>query len=148
MTSNGDTTLYMLGDRGQTVDGSANDVRGREVKDADGAGMGTMDDLVRDGEEAKVRFLRVDHGGFLGFGQKQTLIPVDAVIKVTEDAVFVSLDRDRVASAPGYAPDLVDDRAYHSSLYSHFGYETYWGAGYRYPVGLGVLPMTPPPARG
>ncbi|OFE18366.1 hypothetical protein BA895_12080 [Humibacillus sp. DSM 29435] len=138
MTSNDDTTLYALGDRGQTIDGSANDVRGREVKDADGAGIGTIDDLLIDGPESKVRFLLVEHGGILGFGQSKTMIPVDAVTNVTEDAVFVDLSKDRVASAPGYAPDLVHDRTYHASIYNHFGYEPYWGAGYLYPVGLGM----------
>jgi len=36
MTMNDNATLYILGDHGQTVDGAANDVRGREVKDKDG----------------------------------------------------------------------------------------------------------------
>ncbi|MEO6999506.1 MAG: PRC-barrel domain-containing protein [Terracoccus sp.] len=148
MTSNDDSTLYTLGDRGQTVDGSANDVRGLEVKDSDGASMGTVADLLIDGRESKVRFLLVEHGGLLGFGKTKTLIPVDAVTQVTEDAVLINLSRDRVASAPGYAPHLVNDREHHSSIYSHFGYEPYWAPGYRYPVGLGVglgiLPMSHP----
>lgn len=138
MSSNDGSTLYMLGDHGQTVDGSINDVRGRKVEDADGVGIGTVEDLVMDGEEAKVRFLLLEHGGILGFGQKKTMIPVDAVTKVDQDTVFVDLSKDRVASAPGYAPDLVADRVYHSSLYSHYGYPPYWGPGYRYPSGMGV----------
>ncbi len=137
MASNDDNaTLYTLGDRGHTVDGSANDVRGREVKDKDGEGIGKIADLLVDDREEKVRFLLVEHGGFLGFGETKTLIPVDAVTKITEQEVFIDQSRERVAGAPGYAPHLVDDRPYHTSIYTHYGYEPFWGGGYAYPPRL------------
>ena len=131
MTSNDDNaTLYTLGDRGQTVDGSNDDVRGREVKDKDGEGIGKVADLLVDDREEKVRFLLVEHGGFLGFGDTKTLIPVDAVTKITETEVFIDQSRDRVASVPSYDPSLVDDRPYHASIYNHYGYTPYWGQRY------------------
>jgi len=68
MTQNQTASLYTLGDRGQTVDGAANDVRGRQVKDNNGDGVGKLADLLVDDQEDKVRFLLVEHGGFLGFG--------------------------------------------------------------------------------
>ncbi|PZS28053.1 MAG: PRC-barrel domain-containing protein [Pseudonocardiales bacterium] len=148
MTSNDNATLYTLGDRGQTVDGSANDVRGREVKDKDGNGIGKVAELLVDDREEKVRFLVVEHGGFLGFGETKTLIPVDAVTKITEDEVLINQSRDRVAAAPGYDPDLVDDRPYHSSVYGHYGYAPFWGGGYMYPMGLGLVRGSTPQARG
>ena len=138
MTENPNVTLYMLGEHGRTIDGSANDVRGREVKDKNGDGIGKVAALLLDDRENKVRFLLVEHGGFLGFGETKSLIPVDAVTKITEDDVFVDQSRERVAAAPGYTPDLVDDRPYHTSIYGHYGYAPYWGAGYRYPVGLDI----------
>ncbi len=139
MTSNDNATLYTLGDRGQTVEGSGNDVRGREVKDKDGAGIGKVADLLIDDQEHKVRFLLVEHGGFLGLGEKKTLIPVDAIMKVTEYEVDIDQSGERVAAAPGYDPDLVDDRPYHASLYDDYGYAPYWGAGYTYPAtGMGI----------
>lgn len=141
-------TLYTLGDRGRTVDGSANDVRGREVKDKDGSGIGKVGDLLVDDREQKVRFLLVEHGGFLGFGDTKTLIPVDAITKITELGVFIDQSRDRVAAAPGYDPDLINNRPYHSSIYSNYGYAPYWGPGYIYPLGLwGMHPGSPPRAR-
>ena len=143
MTQNQNETLYTLGDRGQTVEGAANDVRGRQVKDNDGDGVGKIADLLVDDQEHKVRFLLVEHGGFLGFGQTKSLIPVDAITKITEDDVFVDQSHDRIAAAPGYNPDLIDDRPYQSSIYSHYGYGPFWGAGYAYP-GFGMLPMAPP----
>ena len=149
MTGNDDNaTLFTLGDHGQTVDGSANDVRGREVKDKVGNSVGKVGDLLVDDREDKVRFLLVEHGGFLGFGEKKTLIPVDAVTKITEDEVLIDQSRERVAAAPGYDPGLADDRPYHSSIYDHYGYAPYWGASYVYPMGLwGMAPGSPPPAR-
>ena len=145
MTSTDNATLYTLRDRGQTIDGSTHDVRGREVKDKDGAGIGRVADLLVDDREEKVRFLLVEHGGFLGFGEKTTLIPVDAVTKITEDEVFVDQSGERVAAAPGYDPDLVDDRPYHAGIYSHYGYGPYWGLGYMYPSAM--LPTSPPRSR-
>lgn len=149
MTGNDDNaTLYTLGDRGQTVDGSANDIRGRDVKDKAGNGIGKVGDLLVDDREKKVRFLLVEHGGFLGFGETKTLVPVDAITKITDDAVLIDQSRERVAAAPGYDPDLIDDRPYHSGIYGYYGYSPFWGPGYKYPMGLwGMHPGSPPPAR-
>lgn len=133
-----------MGDSGQTVDGPANDVRGYEVRDQTGNGIGKVADLLVDDAAEKVRFLVVERGGLFGFGETKTLIPVDTVTKITEDEVFVDQTRERVASAPGYAPHLVEDRPYQSSVYSHDGYMPYWGPGYLYPVGLAFLPMSDP----
>jgi sporulation protein YlmC with PRC-barrel domain len=140
MSSNDDNaTLYTLGDRGQTVDASAIDVRGREVRDEDGEGIGKVVDLLVDDRERKVRFLLVAHGGFFGFGDTKTLIPVDAVTEISEQEVFINQSRERVASVPGYTPDLVDDRQYHASIYSHYGYRPHWEEGYEYPPRLAFM---------
>ena len=119
MTQNYNATLYILGDRGQTVDQSTNDMRGRQVKDTNGDSIGKVADLLVDDQEKKVRFLLVEHGGFLGFGETKSWIPVDAVRKITEDDVLIDQSGERVAVAPGYDPDLVDDRPQQASLYSH-----------------------------
>ncbi|MDQ2757689.1 MAG: PRC-barrel domain-containing protein [Actinomycetota bacterium] len=149
MTSNDDNAvLHILGDHGHTIDGSANDVRGREVKDKDGEGIGKVADLLVDDLEDKVRFFLVEHGGFLGFGEKTSLIPVDAVTKITEDAVFIDQSRERVAAAPGYNPDLVNDRPHHASVYSHYGYTPSWVGGYLYPTGLWGIEPGPRPQAG
>jgi hypothetical protein len=79
-------------------------------------------DLLVDDQENKVRFLLVEHGGFLGFGETKSLIPVDSVTQITEDEVLVDESREPVAAPPGYDPDLRDDRPYHTSIYSHYGY--------------------------
>lgn len=136
--------VHLLGDRGLTVDGSANDIRGRRVKDKHGEGIGKVADLLVDDQENKVRFLLVEHGGFLGLGATTSLLPVDAITKITDDEVLVDQSREHVAAAPAYSPDLVDDRRHHASIYSHYGYAPFWGEGYMYPAGLAILPMSPP----
>jgi sporulation protein YlmC with PRC-barrel domain len=141
MAENHNATLYILGDRGQTIKGPGNDVRGRQVKDKNGDGVGKVADLLVDDRENKVRFLLVEHGGFLGFGETKSLIPVDAVTRIAQDDVFVDQSRERVATAPGYTPDLVDDRPYHSRIYGHYGYTPYWEAGDMYPSELAMLEM-------
>jgi len=98
-------TPYILGDRGQAIDGSDNDVRRRQVKDKNGDAIGEVDDFLVDDQDDKDRFLLVEHGGFLGFGETRSLIPVDAVTKVTRDDVHVGRSRER-DSAPRATPRI------------------------------------------
>ena len=134
-------TLRKLSDSDQTIDGPANDIRGRVVKDKNGEAIGKVHDLLIDDAEDKVRFLIVDHGGFLGFGETRSFIPVDAITRITDEDVQIDHSGGHVADAPQYDPDLVDDHSYHSSIYSHYGYRPYWEAGYTYPSELAMLAM-------
>jgi hypothetical protein len=65
-------------------------------------------------------------------GAKKFLIPVDAIVRITVDAVYINQSRERVAAAPAYDPTLTNER-YLNELYGHYGYLPYWGADYRYP---------------
>lgn len=126
-------TLRKLSDSDQTVAASEEDIRGRTVSAADGEELGKIDDLLIDDDEGKVRFLVVEHGGFLGLGQKKTFIPVDAVTRISEDHVFIDRSQKQVTDAPAYDPDLVDADDYYDRVYSHYGYTPFWGMGYAYP---------------
>jgi sporulation protein YlmC with PRC-barrel domain len=109
------------------------DIRGRKVKDAAGEEIGKVDDLLVDAEEQKVRFLEVASGGLLGLGETKSLIPVEAVARISDDEVHISHTLARVAAAPSYDPDL-RERKHLSEVYSYYGYGTpYWGLGYVYP---------------
>lgn len=125
-------TLVRLSDTDLTVADRAEDIRGRNVLDMSGEELGEVNDLLIDDRDHKVRFLEVSSGGFLGLGAKNFLIPVDAIMRITEDAVYINQSRERVASAPSYDPTLVDER-YLSEVYGHYGYPPYWGPDYRYP---------------
>ena len=131
MSSN--VRIVKLSDTDLMLADPAEDIVGRNVVAASGEDIGKVDDLMIDDVENKVRFVRVASGGILGLGQTKFLIPVDAITRVTGDNVFVDRDRDQVAAAPAYDPDLVDEE-YFEHLYGHYGYQPYWSAGYVYPA--------------
>ena len=81
-----------------------------------------MHDVFVDHREHTARFLLVEHGGFLGIDEKKSVIPVDAITRTTSDDVYINDTRDHVAEAPGYDPDLVNDRSYQSSIYAYPGF--------------------------
>ena len=126
-------TLVRLSDTDLTLADRAEDIRGRTALDMAGEELGEIDDLLIDEREQKVRFLEVKSGGFLGLGATKFLLPVDAITRITDDAVSINQSRERVAGAPTYDPTLVDER-YVSDVYSHYGYPPYWGPDYRYPA--------------
>jgi sporulation protein YlmC with PRC-barrel domain len=69
------------------------DLRGKDVYDAEGQRVGSVEDLYIDRREREVRFLEVGAGGFLGIGEKRFLVPVEAVVKVSEEWVTIEPDR-------------------------------------------------------
>jgi len=121
-------TLSRLRDNDKTVSSSDEDIRGRMVKDKDGQDLGKIDGLLIDDVEQKVRFMEVASGGFLGFGETKSLIPIEAITRITADEVHISHTREHVAGAPHYDPDLVTaeavaaDNAYFYGLYPYYGY--------------------------
>jgi hypothetical protein len=117
-------TLRKLQDLDRTVATPDEDIRGRMVKDKDGHELGRIDGLLVDAVGQKVRFMEVATGGILGLGQTKSLIPVEAITRVTDDEVYISHTREHVAGAPAYDPELVrEDSAYLSGLYPYYGYE-------------------------
>lgn len=126
-------TLSKLTGTGMTVVNATDDMRGRKVTDKDGKDIGQVHDVFVEHHEHKARFLLVDHGGFLGIDKKKSFIPVDAITRTTSDDVYINDIGDHIAEAPGYDPDLVNDRSYQSSIYSYYGCRPYWSAGYAYP---------------
>lgn len=126
--------LMKLSDTARTVAAGDEDIRGRDVKSRGGEDLGTVDDLLIDPEEDKVRFLVVASGGFLGLGETKSFIPVDAVSRITADEVHIDRAREEVAGAPVYNPDLVAERDYYENVYAYYGYPPYWAPGYVYPA--------------
>ncbi len=117
-------TLEKLRDVGRTVASSEEDIRGRMVKDKDGHNIGTIDGLLVDAEAGKVRLMEVASGGFLGLGATKSLIPVEAITRITDHDVFISHTREHVAGAPPYDPELVkQDAGYVAGLYPYYGYQ-------------------------
>ena len=129
MTGTRSAILIKLGDRGQTVADPAEDVRGRRVIDVDGTKVGRIADLLVDTQQRKVRFLRVEHGGVLGFGATVTFIPVEAVGQITADQVRIGRSSAHIADSPPYDPELIDQMPYYAGLYDYYGYLPFWAPG-------------------
>jgi sporulation protein YlmC with PRC-barrel domain len=131
------TTLLRLSETELTVANPAEDVRGRQVIAKDGETIGEVSDLIVDNRETHVRFLEVASGSLFGLGRQKSLIPVDAIIRISDDAVYINQTRQRISEAPPYDPDLihedVGDESYYGHVYRHYGYLPYWGPGYVYP---------------
>ena len=130
--------LTTLDDTDKVLANSGQDIRGRDVIAQDGDKIGKVDALLVDAQESKVRFIRIEAGGFLGIGEKKWLIPVDAITRIDRDNVYVDQTRQKITGAPVYDPDLVEtNEDYYPGLYSYYGYGPYWGAGYAYPTWWG-----------
>lgn len=125
--------LVALGDSGENI-AAEDDIRGRHVKDVDGEELGTVDDLLIDATERKVRFVVIASGGFLGLGAQKSYIPVDAVIGVGDEDVLIDQSRDHVRTAPAYDPELINDPAYNEGVLEYYGLSPFWSAGYVYPT--------------
>lgn len=117
-------TLKKLRDMGETVASDDVDIRGRMVKDKDGQDLGTIDGLLVDADAGKVRFMEVASGGFLGLGQTKSLIPIEAITRITDHEVHIGHTREHVAGAPPYDPELAAERDadYFFGLYPYYGY--------------------------
>jgi hypothetical protein len=98
------------------------------VKDKDGQDLGKIERLMIDDVEHRVRFMEVATGGFLGFGEQKSFIPVETITRITADEVHIDRTRAHVAGAPNYDPAVVtDDAGYFFSLYPYYGYAGYMG---------------------
>lgn len=132
-SAGGSSLLLPLSGSGRTIAGEEEDIREWTVRDAGGEELGTVDDLLIDEGEEKVRFLRVCHGGVLGIGAETFLLPIDAVTRLDDGVVHVAPDRSSVAGAPAYDPGLTED-SYYEDLYGYYGVGPFWSAGYTYPA--------------
>ena len=120
--------LVRLRDTDRTVSSSDEDIRGRMAKDKDGRDLGTIEGLLIDEAERKVRFMEVGSGGFLGLGESKSLIPVEAITRMTPDAVYIGHALEHVAGAPRYDPDLVHtELEYFFNLFPYYGYPPSFG---------------------
>jgi sporulation protein YlmC with PRC-barrel domain len=121
-------------------------VRGRKVLDNTGKNVGTVEGLMVDDVQNKVRFLQVECGGFLGLGATHVLIPVDAITRIGSDEVTIDRGGEHLRGAPRYDPALVDtaDERYWHGVYGYYGFAPFWGMGYMYPP----YPLLPPVAAG
>ena len=135
MTSQTPTVgLLALSDTDLKLDEAEQDIRGRTLADPHGQEIGEIKDLLVDTQERQVRFMVVGVGGFFGLGEKNVMVPVDAIASIDDHMVHVKEDGESVAGGPDYNPNLLLDREYHRDVYDWYGYPGFWTAGYTYPM--------------
>lgn len=100
--------IFSIRDSGMKIQDSSKDIRGRDVIDRNGEKLGTIDDLLMDDRESRIRFIQVAHGGFLGIRQEHFILPVNTIMKVEERQVHVDRVRDDIVRESTYAPELVE----------------------------------------
>jgi sporulation protein YlmC with PRC-barrel domain len=137
-------TLVRLTDTEKAISDPADDIRGRTVCDRNGQDLGSIEDLLIDSAEGKVRLLRVESDGILGLGATSTFIPVEAVREISDEKVRIDRSADVVAGAPRYDPEVVDasetgGTEYYRDVYNYYGYPPFWAPGY---VPPGRSPLT------
>ena len=127
--------LVRLGDTELVLAKAEEDIRGAGVVDSGGEELGKVESLFIDADERQVRLLEVSSGGLLGFGKEHRLIPVDAVVEVSDDRVVIGRTMAEIAKAPGYDPDLKEapEPQYFDDLYGYYGTTPFWTPGYRHP---------------
>jgi sporulation protein YlmC with PRC-barrel domain len=120
--------LVKLGDTDLMLSDPLQDVRGRKVIDSFGDDIGHVTELFIDNAERKIRFLQVGVGGFLGLGERQFLIPIEDVTRITEGTVHISHARDHVVKSPAFNPRLSrpHERDDWNPYYGHYGVSPYW----------------------
>src|ERR687897_1443302 len=107
--------LIRLGDSDFVSANPEDDLRSKDVYDAEGQRIGSVEDLYIDRKEREVRFLEVGTGGFLGIGEKRFLVPVESVVEVAEDRVTIEPGRTEKVEGPApfdtkVAPPRADEQ--------------------------------------
>jgi sporulation protein YlmC with PRC-barrel domain len=127
-------TLVSLRDSNLALADPADDLRGMTVVDPHQHRVGTVEDLVVDDDERRVRMLVVVSGGILGLGVSTRLVPVDAVIKV-DDRVHLAVSHTQVHDAT--YDDAVDATRGYRDICATYGYPPFWASGDVHPYFLG-----------
>ena len=82
------------------------------MKNTDGTEIGKVDDLLIDNDDRRVCFVRVESGGFLGMGETQVFIPIDAITTITDVDVWIDQSHEHVSRVPRHQPHLVTEQRY------------------------------------
>jgi sporulation protein YlmC with PRC-barrel domain len=85
----------------------ANKVIGLAVRNSSGEKLGDIQDLVIDSATGKIRYAALEHGGFLGIGEKLFAVPWDdlklSVNQSGRDMHFVlNVPKEALGNAPGF----------------------------------------------
>lgn len=124
MTDRTDTGfgLVRLSDSEFVLEDETQDIRGLDVHDTNGEEIGSVEGLYVDEEERSVRFLDVSAGGFLRLGDKNFLLPAEAIREINEDGVVVDQSRQKVVDSPPFDASVMPEPPYQRDIYNYYGY--------------------------
>lgn len=106
----------------------ASDVRDTTIYNKSDEEIGTINDLVLDGENGRIRFAVVAVGGFLGMGETDVMVPWNAFRRRPnhdEADMHLTLDvsREQLEKAPRFDRDRLNDynsRDMSEPVYTHY----------------------------
>ena len=110
----------------------ADDLIGREVRNAEDEKLGTIDDLAIDTDSGRIAQVIVSSGGFLGLGDRLTAVPPDA-FELTPDKqpLRLNISKERFKSAPRMTSERWDeasDSVKVAEVYRYYEVEPYFVA--------------------
>ena len=118
-----------------TVSGHTSAIRakkviGTSVKDATGATIGRVEDIVLDKLSNNIMFAIVGFGGFLGMGEKFHPLPWSTLdYDETEGGYLVNLTKQQLEAAPAYTMDELthgDGTQFRERVYDYYKATRYW----------------------
>ena len=103
---------------------------GSSVVNQQNEDLGKIEDLVIDTSAARIAYVVLSFGGFLGLGDKYFAIPWEAFrFDTSEKRAVLNVDRRLLENAPGFDKDNwpnMADTAWGGQVFSHYGYRPYW----------------------
>jgi hypothetical protein len=125
--------LVRLSDADFALSQGSDDIRGRIVVDKSKIGVGTVDDLLVDPASRRA-FLMIVRGSDILLGDKEPLIPIDAIRYGDDDYVYLGQRYESVVEGPAFDPDRLSDPMFQFMVYGWYGCVPYWHPEYVYPT--------------
>lgn len=104
------------------------ELRGREVRAADGTSIGKISEVVVDPENGRVLYAAVE-----GAGNRRFPIPWSAMQSSGRDGFQISVNADRLKNAPTFEsekwPNMADQR-WAEDVHRYYAVEPYWDSGF------------------
>jgi sporulation protein YlmC with PRC-barrel domain len=103
-------------------------LRGRLVRDRDGAVAGSISELIVDAQRGRLAYAMVASGGFVGVGERLFAVPWTALQRHGRDFV-VTVTQAAVENAPAFDPSRSPSDAplaWHERVHAHFAARPYW----------------------
>lgn len=107
----------------------ANTLNGNDVYNLKEEDLGDIKEIMLDMRSGRVSYAVLSFGGFLGMGDKLFAVPWNALTLDTVNKRFtLNVDKDRLASAPGFDQDKwpdMSDPTWAQGIHSYYGTTPY-----------------------